>query len=120
MFEFLTLDGAAEYYSRVMTLGSIYRQLLDLPVLEVRHERMVENFEAEVRTILNFIGVEWRADLRNFSARTSSDILTPSDPQLARGLNAEGIGQWRRYRSQLAPVLGQLNVWVRHFGYPAD
>lgn len=120
MFEFLTLAGAADYYDRVMTLGAIYRQLLALPILEVRHERMVGNFEAEARAVLNFIGVEWNADVTNFAARAGSGLLTPSDPQLAKGLNAEGIGQWRRYRSQMAPVLAQLNAWASRLGYAAE
>ena len=35
----------------------------------------------------------------------------------ARGLYREGIGQWRRYRDQLAPVLPILAPWVAEFGY---
>ena len=120
MFEFLTLAGAAEYYDRVMTLGLIYRQLMALPILEVRHEHIVGNFEAEVRGVLKFIGVEWDAAVKDFATPTGSGLLTPTDPQLAKGLNAGGIGQWRRYRSQLEPVLGRLDAWAARLGYPVD
>jgi hypothetical protein len=40
--------------------------------------------------------------------------------QVRRGLNAEGIGQWRNYAAQLAPVLPILQPWVQRFGYPAE
>ena len=42
----------------------------------------------------------------------------PSADQVARGLNAEGVGQWRRYEAQLAPVLSLLEPWAARFGYP--
>jgi hypothetical protein len=51
------------------------------------------------------------------SARRS--VVTPSAPQLAKGLNAEGVGHWRKYRAQLAPVLSILELWVERFGYAA-
>ena len=44
-------------------------------------------------------------------------IATPSGAQLASGLSAEGVGQWRRYRQQLAPALPRLAPWVERFGY---
>jgi len=49
-------------------------------------------------------------------ARTRG-ISTPSASQVARGLNREGQGAWRRYREQIAPALPQLDPWVQRFGY---
>jgi tetratricopeptide (TPR) repeat protein len=119
MYEFLTLDGAARYYDQVMTLAKIYRTLLPLDIHEVRHEAMVADFADEVRKILSFIGVDWDAAVKDFAERTRGVPRTPSDIQLARGLNADGVGQWRRYERQLAPVLKILEPWASHFGYPA-
>jgi hypothetical protein len=119
MFEFLNLEDAARYYDQVMVLARIYRSLLPLSVLEVRHEAMVADFEAEVRGVLNFIGLEWDSAIPHFAESAPANPRTPSDIQLARGLNADGIGQWRRYEPQLAPVLGILEPWVKQFGYPA-
>jgi hypothetical protein len=33
------------------------------------------------------------------------------------GLNAGGVGVWRLYRYQLAPVLPTLHKWAARFGY---
>jgi len=44
-------------------------------------------------------------------------IATPSAVQVARGISGEGIGRWRRYEKQLAPVLPVLEPWVERFGY---
>ena len=43
---------------------------------------------------------------------------TPSAAQLARGLNRDGVGQWRRYARQLQPLAPILVPWAGRFGYP--
>jgi hypothetical protein len=56
--------------------------------------------------------------MRDFAAKARSrGISTPSAAQVARGLNREGQGAWRRYREQMAPVLPTLQPWVERFGY---
>lgn len=119
MYEFLTLDGTAEYYDRIMTLAGIYRALLPLDIHEVHHEAIVADFEAEARSVLTFIGADWDPAVKGFAERTAAVPRTPSDLQLARGLNSDGVGQWRRYETQLKPVSNILDPWVRHFGYHA-
>jgi tetratricopeptide (TPR) repeat protein len=119
MYEFLTLDGAAQYYDRVMTLAEIYRTLLSLDIHEVRHEAMVADFEAEARNALAFIGADWDPAVKGFTERASAVPRTPTDLQLARGLNSDGVGQWRRYEEQLKSVSKILDPWVGHFSYSA-
>jgi hypothetical protein len=120
MYEFLTLEGVARYYDAVMTLAKIYRGLLQLDIHEVRHEAMVANLEGEVRKVLSFIGADWDPAVTGFAERARGTTpRTPSDIQLARGLNSDGVGQWRRYERSLAPVLEIVEPWVSHFGYSA-
>ena len=117
MFEFLTLDGAARYYDAVMGLAAIYREKLPLTIHEVRHEALVADFEGEARRTLAFLGAPWDPVVKNFAAQVRGTPRTPSAPQVARGLNANGLGQWRRYRAELAPVEAILSLWVERFGY---
>ena len=56
--------------------------------------------------------------MARFAERARARLVTPSDLQLTRGLNADGVGQWRRYRTSLEPVMGILEPWVAHYGYP--
>lgn len=117
MFEFLTLEGAARYYAAVMTLAQHYRALLPLELHEVRHESMVEDFEGEARRTLAFVGADWNPAVHGFAERARARAVTPSDLQLTRGLNADGVGQWRRYALPLEPAMAIIDPWVAYYGY---
>jgi tetratricopeptide (TPR) repeat protein len=119
MFEFLTLRGAADFYDAAMSLAATARARLPLNIHEVRHEAVITDFDGEVGAILDFIGADWNPMVRDFADRVGGHIRTPSYSQLARGLNADGVGQWRRYERQMARVIDILEPWVGRFGYPA-
>jgi len=118
MYQLLTLEGAAAYYDAVMRLSELYRELLPLAWHEVRYEHLVEHFEATARAACDFLGLEWDEGMADFAAKARSrGISTPSAAQVARGLNREGQGSWRRYAAQMAPVLPLLQPWIERFGY---
>ena len=117
MFEFLDLTDTAKYYDQVMGLARTYRRILPLTLREVRHEAMVEKFASEVRGSAGFrwpgMGFRRQAIFGTRSGRRPN----ASDIQLAGGLNADGVGQWRRYENEIAPVLPILQAWVNAFRY---
>jgi tetratricopeptide (TPR) repeat protein len=119
MFEFLTLDGTANYYAAVMRLGELARAKLPLSLMESRHEDLIADFDTHMRAICDFIAIPWDEKMRDFANRAPS-VATPSAPQLMLGLNTEGAGQWRRYAAELAPVMPVLAPWVEKFGYAKD
>jgi Flp pilus assembly protein TadD len=121
MYQLLTLQGAAAYYDEVMRLSEIYRGLLPLSWRLIRYESLVEDFDATAAAACAFLGLGWDEGLRDFAAKARTrGISTPSAAQVARGLNREGQGTWRRYRAQMAPVLPVLRPWVEAFGYEPD
>jgi tetratricopeptide (TPR) repeat protein len=119
MYEFTSLETTAAYYGAVMRLMDIYREKLALDLLEVRHERLIADFDGETRRLCDFLGLEFRDDMRAFAVRAQTqNIDTPSGAQLARGLSDQGLDQWRHYAPQLQPVLAWLAPFVTRFGYP--
>jgi hypothetical protein len=73
-----------------------------------------------MKRICTFLGLDWHPGMGDFALRTKNRaVLTPSTAQLMRGLSTEGLGHWRRYRTQLAPVLTMLEPWVKRFYYDA-
>lgn len=120
MYQLLTLAGAAAFYDAVMRLSEIYAELLPLARHVVRYESLVEDFEATARSACEFIGIDFTVDMLDFAARARErGISTPSAAQVARGLNRDGQGVWRRYEGQMSPVLSLLEPWVERFGYAA-
>jgi tetratricopeptide (TPR) repeat protein len=117
-YELLTLQGAARYYDAVMALAVSLTSALKLDMCLVRHEDVVTAFAREMKRICTYLNLEWVPAMGDFAVRSRSrTTLTPSTAQLVRGLNTEGLGHWRRYRKELAPVLPTLDPWVKRFLY---
>ncbi|HWX89173.1 MAG TPA: sulfotransferase [Rhizomicrobium sp.] len=119
MLEFTALGTSVAYYVAVMTLIQVYRETLALDLFEARHESLIADFEGETQRLCDFIGLDYRQEMRGFAGRArAQNIDTPSSAQVARGLSDSGMAQWRRYLPQLQPVLPMLAPYVARFGYP--
>jgi len=114
---FSDLTEAAQHYSALMALTQLCRDRLALAFHEVRYDRLVTNFEATVREMADFIGLEWTEAFCRFDRTAKArGVQTASVTQVRRGLY-DGRGQWRRYAEQLAPALPILAPWVEQFGF---
>ena len=118
IYELLSLEGAARYYDAVMGLAVCLTTALKLNMCLVRHEDVVTEFTREMKRVCSYLNLEWAQAMGDFALRTQKRaVLTPSTAQLVRGLNTEGLGQWRRYQAELSPVLPLLEPWVKRFYY---
>lgn len=115
-FELLDLDDAAHFYDTAMRLAGMCRTQMTLHVFEHRYEDMIADFDRQIGSVCEFIGIEPLDAMRRFDLREHV-IRSASAAQIRRGLYADGVGQWRRYASHLAPVLPLLQPWVERFGY---
>lgn len=121
MFEFLEIGRAARFYDEVMRLCAIYRENLGLEWHQIRNESLVEDFEGEIRRACQFMGLEWNAQMNDFAIHARGrTIRTPSSVQVVKGINRDGVGQWRHYRDEMAPAMAPLQHWIETFGYPAE
>jgi len=121
MAHFLDIKSAAEFYDRVMTIGNIIRTRTPIDTHEVRYERLVADFDHEVRAILDFLGLEWDDGVREYAQTAKKRaVRTPSRQQVIQKPYSSSIGKWRNYRDGLAPVLPILATWVEKFGYDPD
>jgi hypothetical protein len=120
-YELLDLKRTAIFYAGTMQFAETFRNRAAFAEHRLVFERLIERFAAETQALCAFIGADWRPDLLDFAGRAQrGGVASASSAQIARGLNAEGVGQWRRYRAELAPVLGALSPWVDKYGYQAD
>jgi tetratricopeptide (TPR) repeat protein len=119
VYQMLTLEGAAELFAATMALAEASEEAFSLFTHPTQLEAVIADFDGETKAICAFIGVPWDERMRDFAAGVKErGVFTPSGPQLARGLNAQGVGKWRDYAAEMAPVLPVLAPWVERFGAP--
>lgn len=120
-YELLDLDRTAAVYDLTMRLAETLRERFDLREFRLVYEDLVADPPKAARAVCEFIGATWRDEMLEIADRgRSGSVASASSAQIARGLYADGVGQWRRFRGQLEPVLPTLAPWVKRFGYPAD
>lgn len=118
MYEFLTLPGAAAFYATVMRFADAAQGVLKLAWHEVRYERLIADFEREMRGICEILRLDWMPGMGEFAQRVQArEHATPSTAQLSQGLVTSATAQWRHYEVHLASVLPVLRPWIERLGY---
>ncbi len=118
MAHFADLATTARLYTEVLGLWQAFRQHAPAKVHEYRYEDIVADFETVVRDILEFADVPWHDGILDYGSKSiGADISTPSYRDVSETLHQRGIGRWRGYASELAPVLPTLAAAVENLGY---
>lgn len=98
-----SLEGMAAYYRHYLAMMAHFDKALPGAVHRVIYERLVDDFELEVRRLLDLLELPFDPDCLEFHTR-SRPVATASAEQVRRPLNREGIGAWRRYAAWLGPL----------------
>jgi hypothetical protein len=84
-----------------------WRTVLELPILEVSYEALIDQPEAQVRRMLEFLDLPWdERCVRFHENRRVAD--TASIDQVRQPLYRSSIGRWKHYESHLAPLIETL------------
>lgn len=117
VYRMTSLAGIADLYAAAMALADASEAAFGLDLHPVSMEAVIADFDGETKAICDHVGIAWTPALRDFAARAGArGIATPSGRQLVGGLSARGVGRWRDYAAELAPVLPALEPWVARFG----
>jgi tetratricopeptide (TPR) repeat protein len=116
---FLTIEDAADLYDAVLSGWRAMCENFDFPVHTVRYESLVEDPVAELRPLVDFLGLDWDERLlaHTETAKQRGAIITPSYDQVTEPLSSRSVGRWKRYREQLKSVLPVLLPWAERLGY---
>nr|NIV21596.1 sulfotransferase family protein [Gammaproteobacteria bacterium]NIX10266.1 sulfotransferase family protein [Gammaproteobacteria bacterium] len=123
MANFHTLEDAARYYRAVMELWGQYRRALPgMRVHEIRYEELVVDFDAVVNGLLEFLGLPWEDEVREFgeTALRRGRITTPSRTQVTQPLYGHARYRWRRYRAHFGQAWEEIRPFMEAAGYPAE
>jgi len=72
-------------------------------VHRVIHEDLVAHPEAEIRRMLDYVGVDFNEDCLRFHDN-KREVRTASSEQVRRPINREGVDQWRAFEPWLGPL----------------
>jgi tetratricopeptide (TPR) repeat protein len=119
MASFLDLADAAELYDVAMRLFTRGREMTGLSVHTLVYEELVVDPERALRPTIEFLGLDWKAQLLDHRATAAkrSSVPTPSYDSVSQPLSTRPIGRWRMFERQLAPAIPVLKPWAERLGY---
>jgi tetratricopeptide (TPR) repeat protein len=114
----LTLEGAANYYARTMQTWLAVRTLTQSPWLEFRYEDVVADLEQQARKILDFLGLPWDDRvLRFYEHAREKMVRSPTYQDVTQPVYRKSVGRWQHYAQHFEPMLETLAPFVKEFGY---
>jgi tetratricopeptide (TPR) repeat protein len=116
---FLRLDTAADFYDLAFAMWERAHELMAVDAQTIVYEQLVDNPEAQLRSLAEALGLEWRDELLDHAGTAASRdlIATASYAQVTQPIYRSSVGRWERYRKHLEPVLPRLSPWAEKFGY---
>lgn len=97
------LAEAGSYYRDYVTLMRHFDSTLPGFVHRVIHEEVVDNPEAEVRRLLDFLGLPFDPACLAFYENPRA-VRTASSEQVRRPISREGLEQWKAFEQWLDPL----------------
>ena len=83
-------------------------EVLPLPILKVRLDDWVNDFQGTLKRVLDFLELPYEEACERFY-ETSRKVRTASVDQVRKPVNARGVGRWHTYVAELEPVLDELD-----------
>jgi Flp pilus assembly protein TadD len=119
LMNFLRLDAAADFYDLAFSMWERATKLLAVNVHTVVYEKLVENPEAQLRPLAQWLGLTWRDEMLDHTRTAASRdfIATASYAQVREPIYRRSVGRWERYRDHVELVLPILRPWAKKFGY---
>ncbi len=113
------LMSIARHYVLVMDLVEHYRREMELRYLRVRYDDVIDDQEARVREMLDFVGLAFDPRCLDFHENRRY-ARTASYAQVTEKLYGRSRFRYRAYREELAPVIPILEPTIRRLGYAID
>ena len=113
------LETAARHYRLTMELVEHYRGEMTLRYLPIRYEDIVDDQEASVRRMLDFIGEPFDQRCLDFT-QNRRYARTASYAQVTEPLYDDSRYRYRHYLKQLEPIVPVLEPVIQRLGYTIE
>ena len=97
------LTDIGRFYRTYVKQMAHFDHALPGRVHHVVYENLVEDFEPEVRRLLDYLDLPFDEACLRFHENTRA-VHTPSSEQVRRPINRDGVERWRAYEQWLGPL----------------
>ncbi|QDZ07511.1 tetratricopeptide repeat protein [Sphingomonas panacisoli] len=111
-----SIDHIGRFYADYVRMMQLWDDRLPGFVHRVIYEQLVADPEAELRRMLDFVGVPFDPACLDFHTSLRA-VATPSAEQVRRPIYTEGVDHWRHYEAWLGPMKEALGEVLAR--YPA-
>jgi len=113
------LPTLADGYRKAFDFWYEEMALLEPNCYEIRYESFVSDFDAQIRAVIEFLGIPWHDAVLEPGARALEKkfISTPSYSQVVQSVSPRAVNRWRNYELHFAPVLPELKSYFDRWGY---
>jgi len=91
------------YYKEYRRLMDHWKQVLDIPILDVSYAELIADQERVSREIIEFCGLEWDDRCLQFH-KTERGVATASYDQVRRPIYTSSVSRWKNYEKYLGPL----------------
>ena len=119
MSNMTTTLAAAKTFDHLMQLWLLYLEKLDVDFMVCHYESVIEDAEAALKPIIEFLDLEWDPALLDHqrTAAKRDRISTASSSQVVQPIYKTAIKRWENYADLMPEALEILRPWRAHFGY---
>ena len=99
-----SMEGLIAGRRRFDRLTEHWHEVLEIETLPLRYEDLVDDPEARIREVLEFLEIEFDESSVDFH-KSSRVVMTPSWSQVNRPMNRDAVDRWRRYERHIGPLI---------------
>lgn len=102
-----SLDDLSQYYLAYDRLSRHWRDTLGSRMIEVAYEHLVTDQEAQIRRLLESLGLEFEEACLNFE-QNAAPVATASSIQVREKVHTRSVEKWKKFEKQLQPLRERL------------
>lgn len=95
-------------YNEHLRLMEHWKNVLELPILEVQYETLTSNQESITRDILKFLDLEWEDQCLDFH-KNKRLMWTASYDQVRHAMYSNSVERWKNYADYIEPLIKSLS-----------
>ncbi len=108
------LEDLGRYYRSYLALMDHWDEVLPGKVMHLQYEQLIDDPQGTIARLLEHCGLEFEPATLSFHENRRA-VRTASAEQVRQPLYASGVGYWKRFAPQLAPLRASLGDCLERF-----